>query len=198
MATSTYKPTITPAVIMHRTALPFALFALVLTALLLVSKLTVLPALLSVEIAGATRNVQDLKTYHEVLQVQIIKKQEQRNQLILPMEGTDYRSLADWKQEQYSLQFLLSELSRLAMAIPAENGTAVYMQSIRYYPIDNMVEIRGDVRNVGPRSMTALAQFVEDLQQESYIQEVQHPTFTRVEDPELGFLSPFHLQIILQ
>lgn len=195
----TQSTSITPAAILQRTALPFFLFSLVLTTLLMITKMTVLPALLSVDIDGTTRNVQDLKTYHDVLAEQIAKKVDQRNTLILPMEGTDYRSLADWKQEQYSFSFLTSSLSQLAKAVPAtEGGTAVYVESIRYYPIDKMVEMRGDVRNVGPRSMTVLAQFVESLQAEPYVSTVEHPTFTRVEDKNLGFLSPFHLKIALQ
>lgn len=195
----TNKPSITPAVIFHRTALPFAIFAVVLTSVLAVSKAAILPSLLSVEIAGETRNVQDLKTYHTALQERISVKQEQRNQLVLPMEGTDYQSLADWKQGQYSLNFLLSSISQLAKGIPAKEGkAAVFINSIEYFPIDKVVEVSGDVRNVGPRSMTVLAQFVESLQSESFVKNIRHPTFTRIEKPNLGFVSPFNLAISLQ
>ena len=188
-----------PANIVHRIAVPFLMFAAMFTALFFVSTHAVLPALLSVEVAGSTRNVQEVKAYHDVLQERIEQKKQQRTALIFPMEGTDYRKLADWKHDQYSLHFLQSSISQLAKSMPAtKEGSAVFIQSFRYYPIDGLLEIEGDVRNVGPRSMTVLAQFVETLQKESFVQSVQHPTFRRIESPTLGFVSPFTLTIALQ
>ena len=189
----------TPAAILHRTAVPFALFSAVLASLLLVTRETVLPALLSVEIGGSVRNVQELKTYHEALQEQVDRKEKQRNKLILPMEGSKYQNLTDWKQSQYELSFLTSSFAQVAKKIPGLEGkSAVYIHSLKYYPIDNAMEVTGDVRNVGPRSMTVLAEFLEEVQVQPFVKEVKHPTFTRAEDKKIGFYSPFTLSISLE
>jgi hypothetical protein len=189
----------TPAAILHRTALPLVLFAVVWIVLLFATQLWVLPALLSVEIAGDVRNVQELKTYYDALNEQIQKKQEQRMALLLPMHGSAYRNLTDWKQKQYAMPILISSVSQVAKVIRGTQGNpAVYLQSIRYFPIDSVLEIDGNVRNVGPRSMTVLAQFIEELRQQAFVESINHPTFTRLEDASLGFYSPFHLTVTLQ
>ena len=68
-----------------------------------------------------------------------------------------------------------------------------------YFSADsNTVEVRGDVRNVGPRSMTVLAKFVEEVRDIAMVLDVASSRFTRLEDDDVGFHSPFVLRIILQ
>ncbi len=61
-----------------------------------------------------------------------------------------------------------------------------------------ILKITGDVRNVGPRSMTVLAQFTEELRSQPFTSEIRHPSFSRVQDKDGNFSSPFNIQIILE
>ena len=64
--------------------------------------------------------------------------------------------------------------------------------------MEKIVEISGDVRNVGLRSMTVLAQFVDAVASLPSVASVQRPVFTREKDEDVGFHSPFTFHITLQ
>lgn len=183
--------------IAHRSALPLFLFSAVLLALLILSYLSLLPRLTTVELAGSVRDAQGLRAYHASLLEQITEKERQRDALVLPMEGSTYRRLVEVKHAQFPLLVLRSSLEQTVRQLLPDETDVVRIESMRYIPSKKRVELTGDVRNVGSRSMTVLAQLVEELRAQPFVSDIASPRFRRVQDPRIGPHSPFTLRIKL-
>ncbi|MDO8648483.1 MAG: hypothetical protein Q7R81_01745 [Candidatus Peregrinibacteria bacterium] len=188
---------VAPHAVLRRIAFSFLLFAAVLAALLALSFYLLLPLFTTVEIAGEERGIAELKAYRSSLQSRITKAEEQRTQLVLPIHDEGYAALKRERRTRYPLLTLRSELLQEASKVVAQND-AVHVSTITYAPAEGSVALTGDVRFVGPRSMTVLAQFVEALNRMPMVASVREPKFTREEDPPLGFHSPFTLTFTLQ
>ncbi|MBT3293273.1 hypothetical protein HOD24_04205 [Candidatus Peregrinibacteria bacterium] len=189
----------TPFQILQRTSVPLVLFTLTLTCLLFLSQSVFLPALLMVDISGSKHNAHELKTYHEALLEQVKHKQEMRSNLVLSMQGTDYRKLSDWKQSHYPFQSLLSTVSQVSRSLHNKDGDqVVFIDNIKYFPVDGQLKLNGNVKNAGPRSMTILAQLVEELRSQPFVESLKSPSFSRIEDSVGGFITPFDIQISLK
>ncbi|MDA1209038.1 MAG: hypothetical protein O2904_03325 [bacterium] len=184
--------------IAKRGALPLFIFSAVLLGTLTFSWLSLLPELTTVEVAGEMRDAKSLQSYHASLTAQISDAQEQRNALILPMEGTQFRALTELKHMQFPLFTLQTEIEKVATRVRVEDEKrAVYLSVLQYSPEENTVDFSGSVRNVGPRSMTVLAQFVEELRSMDFVADLVSPSFTRNQNEDGSFYSPFHIQITL-
>lgn len=191
------RTTVSLGTIAHRGAMPFFLFSLVLFSLLTTSHFFVLPNLTSVEVGGAERDAQELRAYHASLLQEISEKEGEREALVFPMEDSAYRRLVDKKHTQFPILSLRSSLIQTAKQVLPDQADVVHIESIRYMPEKRRVELTGDVRNVGPRSMTVLAQLVEQLKAEPFVEEVVSPRFERLQSPRIGMHSPFVFKIKL-
>ncbi|MCK5020202.1 MAG: hypothetical protein KAS32_24400 [Candidatus Peribacteraceae bacterium] len=190
---------ISPSAIFQRTSLPLALFFMVFSLMLFLSKSFLLPALLLVEIDGETHSVEELKSYHDRLSLQVDEKKAERKQLVLPMEGTRYIEILDEKHSAYRLSSLTSAISQVAEKISSMQGAekVVSVSGITYSPRKKSLVIIGNIFNVGPRSMTVLAQFIEELRSEPFVLTFHNPKFERKQDSSGKFYSPFNIQISL-
>ncbi|PIQ75747.1 hypothetical protein COU78_00045 [Candidatus Peregrinibacteria bacterium CG10_big_fil_rev_8_21_14_0_10_49_24] len=191
------KTSIPLVTILHRGAVPLFLFSLVLLILLVLSNMYVLPGLTSVDVGGKERDAAQLKSYYDSLLQQITEQEQERDALVLPMEDTAYRRLVEQKNAAFPLLSLRASLEQTAKQIAPEGKSVVHIDSIRYIPSKKRAELIGDVRNVGPRSMTVLAQLVEELRMQPFVEGIVSPRFQRREDPVLGMYSPFTLVISL-
>lgn len=191
------KNSIPAVAILHRGAVPLFLFSFVLLTLLVLSNMYVLPGLTSVDIGGKERDAVQLQSYYDSLLQQIVKQEKERDMLVLPMEDSAYRHLVEQKNAAFPLLSLRASLEQTAKQISHEGKNVVHIDSIRYVPAKKRAELIGDVRNVGPRSMTVLAQLVEELRMQPFVADIVSPRFQRRDDPVLGMYSPFTLVISL-
>ena len=187
----------TAAAIAHRSALSLFLFALVLLVLLVLSHLYFLPKLTTVDVAGSERDAQQLRSYHSTLLDDLIAKERKRNGLILPMEDSEYRRLVEMKHAQLPLLVLRSSLLQTASQMLPDETNVVHVESMRYIPGKQRVELSGDIRNVGSRSMTVLAQLLEELRMQPFVSDITSPRFQRMHDERIGPYSPFTLRMKL-
>lgn len=185
------------AVIAHRSAAALFLFSFVFLVLLVLSHLYLLPKVTTVEVAGSMRNAQELREYHDSLLKDLVAKEHERNMLVLPMEDSAYRRLVEMKHSQFPLLVLRSSLEQTARQLLPDDSNVVHVESMRYTPGEKRAELTGDIRNVGSRSMTVLAQLLEELRAQPFIADIASPRFRRVEDPRLGPTSPFTIRIKL-
>ncbi len=185
------------ATIVHRSALPLFIFSLVLLVILVLSNLFLIPKLTTLEIAGEKRDTQGLRAYHESLLQELTGKEQERDALVLPTGDTAYRRILQKKQAEFPLLVLRSSLEQVVRQLLPDKKDAVYLESIRYLPGEQSAELTGDVRNVGSRSMTVLAQLLEELRALPFVSDVASPRFTRKEDADIGPHSPFTLRMLL-
>ncbi|MCA9370480.1 MAG: hypothetical protein KC680_00785 [Candidatus Peregrinibacteria bacterium] len=183
--------------IVRRTAIPFCLFAVVLTGLLTLSWLLLIPQITDVTVGGQSRDVSHLQEYNNQIQGEITLLEHKRGAYLLPIHHEVYERLKVIKNERSQFEDLRKELKRIRNELVPGNSTVVSIASITFDAGKHTADIRGDIRNVGPRSMTVLARFVEAVQAINFVIDVEPSQYTRKEDPTLGFYSPFTLHIRL-
>lgn len=184
--------------VLRRAALPFAVFGIVLLLLLLLSWVLLLPKFTRVELHGALQNSAGLKAYVQEVQREIGKVEGKRAELILPLDGSPYGMLAQAKVEESSLPEMHAAVIGTANSVVPGESDAVSLTSVRFDGAARAIEVKGDVRNVGLRSMTILAELVDDFGTLPFVAHAEHPSFTREKDPLIGYHSPFIIRLILR
>ncbi|MBM3227570.1 hypothetical protein FJZ27_01750 [Candidatus Peribacteria bacterium] len=179
--------------ILYRYGKPLALFSAVFSGALIISRILVLPMLTAVEVQGEMRDIPSLQSQAEVLRGEVTALEGRRNEDVLPLSGTPYRSLVDAKiGEIHPMDFLRSVRATAHAATP-DHGGAIVITSMTYG--DGEAAISGDVSGVGLSSMTVLAQFLEALRTDERVVRVTPPAFTRLQDPRIGPHSPFTITL---
>ena len=176
--------------IVERTALPLLLFSTVLTGLLLLSYFLLLPRFAEIEVGGERRNVSELKSYRSALLAEIATAEKERSALVLPTRPAIFKTLLAERRAVPSL-VTVRNLVATEAAATVEQKDAVHLSAISIDAPGKSVELSGDVRFVGPSSMTVLAQFTDRLTHLSVFSSVAQPDYVREEDPVIGFHSPF-------
>jgi len=184
--------------IMKRTAFPFFFFALVLMGLLALSWYLLVPRLTHIEVGGSVRDIAELKTYTSDLNAQILTLQDERKSFLLPVNNALYERLKTLKESRSSFQILRSNLNRIMKTMFPDQDTVFAIADFTFDADSSSARIRGEIRNVGPRSMTVLAQFVEAIHTLPFVTDVKTDGYTRQENDAYGFYSPFTLHIDLQ
>ncbi len=190
-------PHASPAEILRRVAMPFLLFATVLTALLMLSWSMLVPRLARVDVGGRTLTAEEIRAYRTDLAAQIVTGEGQRRDLVLSVQDPAYIALKQSRRGALSATQLLSELETQAKA-SADQPDAVHLSFLRYDILSGSGTLRGDVRFVGSRSMTVLASFVDVLGRLPILSSVTPPPFVREEDPVTGAHSPFALSFTIK
>lgn len=184
--------------ILSRISVPAFLFSLALTAILGVSRVTLLPMLTAVNVGGVSRDTEELQIYSQKLTTEIEGLSSERDQSLMPLQGTPYAKLVALKALDPTLPEVLSLFSSTASTVLPDQSEAIVLLKISFTPDDRSIVLKGDVRGVGPQSMTVLAQLVETLRNHPRVAEVVSPAFSRSEDPEIGMHSPFTLTLTLR
>lgn len=177
--------------------MPFFLFSAVLFGLLILSWILLLPHFTRIEIAGSLHTIDSLRVHREELQQETEVAEQKRSEHVLAVRDETFLALRSAKHHTASFQTLRALLLSVA-GESAEQPDAVHLSEITYNRGEGIVQIRGDVRFVGPRSMTILAQFIERLQQQPLIAAVSMPRFVREDDPKIGPHSPFAITVTLR
>ena len=184
--------------IVKRTAFPFFFFALVLTGLLALSWYLIVPQLTHIEVNGTVRDIDELQAYTSDLNAQILTLEDERKTFLLPVNNALYERLKTLKESRSGFQALRSNLNRIMKTMFPDRSDVFAIADFSFDAEGNSARLRGEIHNVGPRSMTVLAQFVEAIQALPFVTEVQTDGYTRQESDAYGFYSPFTLHIQLQ
>ncbi len=182
--------------IASRSMLPLLLFSVALFVLLLLSWLMVVPQFTKLAVNGQVLSPVNVLSLQAKLQVDVSSLEDRRVTLVLPQIDLQYRPLLNAARHDTDVQAMLFELS--AAGARASNATGVVtMQRFSFDASSGEVRVEGDVRNVGVRSLTVLASFIEEVEKLPFVHDLQRPAFTRIEDPALGPISPYVLTFYL-
>lgn len=178
----------------RRTAHPFLIFTSALLGVLTVSWF-IFPFFARVEVGGELRDADGIRSYHQEVKDHLQNLETQREAFVLSPQDPLYGALKDKKRTRSSFHHIRTTLENIAQNIVSDRHDSVSLDSVRYDGLRNAVRITGVVRNVGPRSMTVVAQLVDAMVDMPFVDSVEHPTFVRNEDPDIGFYSPFTITL---
>lgn len=186
-------PRPTPSQVLRGMAVPFFLFSLVLLVLLALSFELLLPLFTRVGIGGSQRSAGELRTYAGQLSASVLHMTQERDQSILPIAFPAYEGMKAARLAHPSFAVLRAELLQTASALVPEKD-AIHVDAVSYDDANHAFSVTGDVRHVGPRSMTVLAQYVDAIAKIPGV-EVSQPSYLRSDDPGTGMHSPFTFRL---
>ncbi len=184
-----------PAILLRQIAFPLVLFAAVLVAFLALSSVVLLPRLARVEVGGQVRDAHAMASRLSSLKAELITAEGKRQDLILAIRDPQYLGLKAVRAGHQSLADVRSRLEQIAHST-IDQRDAIHFSGFAYSLEEGTVTVRGDVRFVGSRSMTVLAEFTENVRASGAFASVSTPTFIR-EDDASGPHSPFSLTLTL-
>lgn len=167
------------------------------SAVLILSWFLLLPAMMQLPLEGRAIPSRDIHQYVQELQGRIHVAAKRRDELMSPVRDPLYTQLRIEKYSYLTLPALYSEIQRVAGIVAEGRSDVVFLQSLQFHRGERTLLLEGEVRNVGPRSMTILAQLVDRLRTLSLVSSVDLPLFQRAYDTQRGFTSPFTLMLHL-
>ncbi len=179
----------------ERIALPFLLFTAVLAGMLFLSWSLFLPRLTRVDVNGKTWTAQELREEKSRLTADVLQAEESRRMQMLSVHDPAYQALKHQRADAASYDDVLRVLR--AQAKDAAGDATINFDSLSYDVAAKTVKVTGDVRDAGPRSMTVLAAFIEQLCRSSMVDHLDPPAFTRADDAKIGPHSPFIFTVYL-
>ena len=188
---------LTPRLIAERLAVPFLLFSAVLVSLLTLSWLLVLPYLTQVEIGQSVHSSTELSAYYSKVQADLMQAESEREASMVPLHQTPYRTLVDSVHSEPLVSDLLDIISQEAAQLVPGRSDIVQVASFSYERENRSLVLTGDVRGIGPRSMTVLARFIDGLDRHTRLSVVDRPQLRRADDPHIGFHSPFEITLLV-
>ncbi len=180
--------------ILHSVSIPLFIFAAVLTALLLLSITLFLPLFTQVKVAGVERDARSLLTYKAQLAAQVATLELERDTSVLPLNDPAYDALKAERRTPSSFIAMREEVIHSAKSLSPVDD-AIHLNAITLE--QGTLVLEGDVRNVGPRSLTLLSEFTEGCKNFSFTASVTPPLYTRKDDPVVGVHSPFRIVLRL-
>lgn len=180
--------------ILRRLGTSLFLFSFVFTALLFGSWMYALPRLTRITLQGRTLDLAVVVPYEQQLRAQLMDIEAKRNALALPLHDAAYDAL----KRDAQCYPLLEDMEKAVAEAAERTAQGSAMFSSMTFDADGTLGLRGDIRNVGMRSMTVLAQFVEELGTLPFVASVTPPRFVRSEDAGIGHHSPFDLTLHLK
>lgn len=184
--------------ILKRTALPFFLFALFLVLLLSLSWYLLIPQLTRTEISGEQRSLSQLREYHSDLQAQISSLEGKRGTFLRPVNHRVYSRIQSLKTRRSVFQSLRSDVNHAMMTLVPGKKNVVLLSHFSFDARTRKAEIRGRIANVGPRSMTVLAQFIEAIDRIPEVLDIERSRYTRVQHDDGSFSSPFTIVLTVR
>lgn len=180
----------------RRLARSILLFTAVFGATLGVSRQFLLPQLMTLRIGETSVLATDVANLEQKLTLTVRTIEQQRDRLVLPGQDELSRVRRAEQQTVFSIEFLEDEMKLLAHRASGSDGSVVF-HKIHYDAQTRRVSVRGDVRDVGPRSMTVLAQFTDFLEHHEGVLAIEPPLFVREHDEQTGFHSPFSIHFTI-
>ncbi len=184
--------------ILHRISVPFLLFTAVLFGFLFLSANLILPKLTQLEIAGNGHNALELKAKVSDLGEKVDELEVARKEFVTPLREGSFGLVKIAKYDQVDSLAIQESLGEMRKRIVPEEDDAIHIEVLSHSLQKKTLRISGYVHNVGPRSMTILAQFVEELRDADWVESLEPPKFERKQSEDRGFYSPFDILINLK
>ena len=179
--------------VVRRIGVFLSIFAGTTSVMLILSWFLFLPAMMQLPLEGRSIPSGNFHQYIQDLQGRIRVAANRRDELINPVRDPLYAQLRTEKYSYLLLPSLYSEIQQVAGIVAEGRNDVVLLRSVQFRRGERTLLLEGEVRNVGPRSMTILAQFVDHLRTLSSITSIDPLTFRREHDVTKGFTSPFNL-----
>lgn len=175
--------------IAKRVALPFLLFSGSLFSLLLLSWIFLLPKFTNVERPdGTAMTPSSIAVYTRTLSANVLEAEKHRTMLVRAVNDETYRRLIDARAASLT-PLDIEQYLRQAAARLGEREAGITFS--RIVVDQHIVTVEGDIRNVGTRSMTVLAAFIDSVAELSIVSDFKRPAFTREILPDGSMHSPF-------
>ena len=178
-----------PQGLLARIAMMFLLFSGVLSLLLVCSGIFLLPRFTSFFVEGKRLSPKEMVQHERTLRAKVLAMEQERTRLALPFIDATYEALKMKKRAQPSILTLRMDLLRARTHTGA--AEAIVIDDIALDALSGRVTVTGDVRGIGPRSMTVLAAFTEEVEKLPSVTALQPPAFSRAEDEAGNIHSPF-------
>lgn len=181
--------------ILERSALPLLLFAAVLFVLLFVSWFSILPRFTRFAVEDTLLAPTEMAAYVTHMKAELLAQEETRNGLIMPLREPSYDTLKKEKRAAMNAATLRRTLLDIGASVSQmKDAVAITHVSVE----GSTVRVSGVVRNVGLRSMTVLASFVEAVGVLPFVADIERPSFNRVQNADGTAHSPFDMTLTLQ
>ncbi|MDB4978300.1 MAG: hypothetical protein JWM56_486 [Candidatus Peribacteria bacterium] len=187
---------LTRAAVIEHLAMPFLLFSAILAGLLFLSWLLLLPLWARVDVNGQLYNASQLSGKQAELTAGIQALQTRRDAALLPVHDAAYIALRDARQVQPDMSLVFEKVRQAAASVSPVPG-AIRFNEVSFSAADHTLVLAGDVRSVGFRSMTVLAQLVDAIGALDGVTHVELPRFVRMNDAATGMHSPFSFTVTL-
>lgn len=181
--------------ILSESATPFFVFSVSLALMLLATSVTVLPRLTRISVQGTLLSPPELERYAGHVRAEIGTLEQRVDAFVYPSRDPVYLHVRNERFATVTPYHVRVAIDDAVSRVPDARG-AVDVRHIALQS-DGTALIEGVVQNVGPRSMTVLASFVDALRMAPMVREVAPSAFRREDDPSLGPISPFSLQLSL-
>lgn len=185
----TSEPAPTRMNLLARLSLWLLLFSGVLFVLLGLSWLFLVPRFTWFSAEDTKMSPREMATYEQRLLADLRNMEQTRTRLVLPVSHKGYMLLKEEKRAAPSMETVRAELTKAAAR--TSRGETILFQEIHLDLPARRVTVRGDVRSAGLSSMTVLAAFVEEVENLSFVSDLERPTFVREQSPDTGPHSPF-------
>jgi hypothetical protein len=183
--------------ILERSALPLLLFCGMLFVLLFISWFGILPRFTRFSVSDALLSPTEMEAYVSTMRANVQSQEEKRNRLVLPLNDSLYTTLKADKRSTFSAGDIRSAVLQLAVGL-GDTTDALFLEHIAVDNDAHIATLSGDIRNIGPRSMTVLATLVERIETLPFVTHVEPPPFTRAENADGSLHSPFSMTLTLQ
>jgi len=172
--------------------MPLFVFFASLAAALSLSALFLLPLLTRVEIDGKPQTIEELRSMKQELQQKLSASETERQSHLRGVRDPLAAKLRERRTSDVDMLMFKDQIERTAASVAPKEG-AIAIGALWMDADQKLLSIRGDVRFVGPRSITVLAAFTDAIGGLPGVLSVDQPQYVREEDPTLGFHSPFSL-----
>lgn len=192
--THTHKATLTAS--LERISAPVLLFSGALLMLQIASFYLLLPRFMKVPVAGSIVAADEIREKEQNLEEELATLEAKRKEVVLPTHDAAYDELKAKKRSGPTLKSITEQLDQAA-ALSSDVSDSIAITTVTLSTTDGTVSFSGDVRNVGLKSMTVLATFVEEVERLPIVTELERPAFKRVDDAHGNSHSPFAIRFHL-
>lgn len=179
-----------------RFCFPFLVFSLVTLALLAVSRAYLLPQFTRMTVNGQLVTPDDLPVLEAELEQELSIAEARRIAMVQPIRDSMFTMLKAQKSADLPLASVDAFLAEILADRP-ELLQGIVIDRFRLNARTHEVRLHGAIQNVGPRSMTVLAEFVDRLRAHPSVHALVAPAFVRESASDGSFFSPFSLSFIL-
>ena len=171
----------------------FLLFACLLALFLILSWTLLLPRLTGVTVQGMVLTAASGERVVQRVADEVRNLEGKRHAFILPARDAAYRA---GREEGGAAPSFIDIRSAITFAIAqAPEGHAISITSLTYDVRTRTAHVIGVVSDVGPKSISVLASFIDVLTTLENVESVSPSAFQRVDDPRRGIISPFDIQV---